>query len=209
VGYHFLLADPSVYIYVIKLFLLNSCRVLHHPPDAAKTPVPNLTFIDCEIFEMTDVKSPIIIGCDHAAYDLKEKVKAHLKDAGFEVQDAGAHSEASVDYPDYGIEVAGAVSNGTYERGILICGTGIGMSMVANRFPHVRAALCGDLLAAIICRQHNNANILVMGARMVGDVLAMAMVKAWLETPFEGGRHSGRLQKFDTVDHIPACTKTS
>ena len=147
-------------------------------------------------------KSTIIIGCDHAAFGLKEKVKAYLHQAGFAVKDAGAHSEASVDYPDYGAEVAGGVSNGKYERGILLCGTGIGMSMVANRFPHVRAALCSDLLAAIMSRQHNDANILVMGGRIIGDILAKEIVRTWLNTPFEGGRHQTRLDKFDDVKEI-------
>jgi ribose 5-phosphate isomerase B len=115
------------------------------------------------------------------------------------VEDVGPDSETSVDYPDFGMRVAQAISTGAFSRGILMCGTGLGMSMVANRFPHVRAALCGDLFAARMSREHNDANILVMGARVIGDVLAMEVVKTWLETPFEGGRHSQRLQKFDVV----------
>jgi ribose 5-phosphate isomerase B len=92
------------------------------------------------------------------------------------------------------------VSAGKFERGILLCGTGIGMSMVANKFPHVRAALCTDLFSSIMSKRHNNSNILVLGARVVGDILAMEIVKAWLETPFEGGRHQRRLDKFDRID---------
>ena len=145
-------------------------------------------------------KTPIIIGSDHAAYDLKEKVKAFLTERGIDVEDVGCHSKVSVDYPDFGIKVASMVSAGKFERGILLCGTGIGMSMVANKFPHVRAALCTDLFSAMMSKRHNNSNILVLGARVVGDILAMEIVKAWLETPFEGGRHQRRLDKFDRID---------
>jgi ribose 5-phosphate isomerase B len=139
----------------------------------------------------------IVIGCDHAALRLKEIVKAHLSAEGIEMTDIGAFSEASVDYPRIGNEVAARVSQGEFERGILMCGTGLGMSMVANRFAHVRAALCNDLFAAMMSRRHNDANILVMGGRVVGDVLALEIVKTWMETPFEGGRHQMRLDLFD------------
>lgn len=149
---------------------------------------------------MSENKSPIIIGSDHAAYGLKEKVKAYLLERGIDVDDVGSHSEDSVDYPDFGINVASMVSTGKFKRGILLCGTGIGMSMVANRFPNVRAALCSDLFSAIMSRRHNNSNILVLGGRVVGEALAMEMVKAWLETPFEGGRHQLRIDKFDQID---------
>lgn len=143
--------------------------------------------------------TPIVIGCDHAAYDLKEKIKALLIEKGIKVEDVGTHSEDSVDYPDFGAKVASMVSRGEFERGILLCGSGIGMSMVANRFPHVRAALCGDLFAAIMSRRHNNSNILVLGARVIGDALASELVKVWLETPFDGGRHQLRIDKFDEI----------
>jgi ribose 5-phosphate isomerase B len=149
---------------------------------------------------MSENKTPVIIGSDHAAFDLKEKIKAFLVDRGIDVEDAGSHSEDSVDYPDFGIKVASMVSTGKFERGILLCGTGIGMSMVANKFPHVRAALCSDLFSAIMSRRHNNSNILVLGGRVVGDALAMEMVRAWLETPFDGGRHQLRIDKFDQID---------
>ena len=149
---------------------------------------------------LSENKTPIIIGSDHAAFDLKEKIKAFLVDRGIDVEDAGSHSEDSVDYPDFGIKVASMVSTGKFERGILLCGTGIGMSMVANKFPHVRAALCSDLFSAIMSRRHNNSNILVLGGRVVGDALAMEMVRAWLETPFDGGRHQLRIDKFDQID---------
>jgi len=144
-------------------------------------------------------KTPIIIGSDHAAYPLKEKVKKYIIEKGIDVKDIGAFSEDSVDYADYGIKVASAVSTGEFERGILLCGTGLGMSMVANRFNHIRAALCNDVFSAIMSRKHNNSNILVMGGRLIGDVLAFEIVTAWLETSFEGGRHQSRIEKFDTL----------
>lgn len=148
---------------------------------------------------MDENKTPIIIGSDHAAYHLKEKVKGLIEKRGIEVEDVGTHSEESVDYPNIGIKVADSVSTGKFGRGILLCGTGIGMSMVANRFPCVRAALCNDLFSAMMSRQHNNANILVMGGRVIGDVLAEEILNAWLDTPFEGGRHHKRLEKFDRI----------
>ncbi len=141
----------------------------------------------------------MVIGCDHAAFGLKETIKAYLTEIGIQTDDMGAFSEASVDYPLIGQQVASQVSAGRYERGILLCGTGLGMSMVANRFPHVRAALCNDLFSAVMSRRHNDANILVMGGRVVGDILALEIVKTWMETPFEGGRHQGRLEMFDTL----------
>ena len=139
----------------------------------------------------------IIIGSDHAGYQVKQKVIAHLHDRGIEVEDAGTHSEASVDYTDYGKAVARKVSDASFERGILICGTGLGMCMVANRFPRVRAALANDLFSAIMSRRHNDSNILVLGGRLIGDVLAMQLVDTWIETPFEGGRHQRRLEKME------------
>jgi ribose 5-phosphate isomerase B len=139
----------------------------------------------------------IIIGCDHAAYQLKEILKARLIRDGLEVEDVGAFGPESVDYPRIGSKVAGEVSRGGFPRGILLCGTGLGMSMVANRFAHVRAALCNDLFSATMSRRHNDANVLIMGGRVVGDVLALEILKTWLETPFEGDRHQRRLDMFD------------
>ena len=141
----------------------------------------------------------IIIGCDHAAYRLKETLKAAMATQGISVTDVGTYDETSMDYPDTGKTVAQKISAGEYERGILICGTGLGMSMVANKYPHVRAALCNDLFSAAMSRRHNNANILVMGGRVVGDILALEILNTWLSTPFEGGRHQRRLDMFDTV----------
>ena len=141
----------------------------------------------------------IIIGSDHAGYPMKERVKVHLQNQGGQVEDVGTHSEESVDYTDFGKKVASKVSDGTFDRGILICGTGLGMSMVANRFRGVRAALANDLFSAIMSRRHNDSNILVMGGRLIGDTLAMQVVDTWLETPFEGGRHQSRLEKMDII----------
>lgn len=148
------------------------------------------------------IQTPIILGCDHAAYSLKEKVKAHLTEKAIDVADVGTDSEISVDYSDFGAKVASQVSTGRFDRGILLCGTGLGMSMVANKFPHVRAALCNDLFSAIMSRRHNDANILVMGGRVIGEALAAEIVNAWLETPFEGGRHQERIDNFESFERI-------
>jgi ribose 5-phosphate isomerase B len=150
---------------------------------------------------MTDASGPqrIIIGCDHAAFRLKETLKTAMQALGITVTDVGTHSEASMDYPDTGKIVAQQIASGEHDRGILICGTGLGMSMVANKYPHVRAALCNDLFSAAMSRRHNDANILVMGGRVIGDILALEILKTWLDTPFEGGRHQRRLEMFDRV----------
>ncbi len=141
----------------------------------------------------------IALGADHAGFELKEKIKKFLQEAGHEVLDLGCHSTESVDYPVYGAKVAKAVLQGEAERGILVCGTGLGMSMVANRFPGIRAALCHELFTARMSRLHNDANVLVLGGRVIGDVLALEMVKVFLETPFEGGRHLRRVNQIDEL----------
>jgi len=137
----------------------------------------------------------LIIGSDHAGYPLKEAIKPFLVELGWQVEDFGPRNEASVDYPDFGSPVSRMVAEGRYSRGILVCGTGLGMSMVANRYPEIRAALCNDLFSAIMSRRHNDANILVMGGRVIGIELAQEIVRTWITTPFEGGRHAERLQK--------------
>jgi ribose 5-phosphate isomerase B len=139
----------------------------------------------------------IIIGSDHAGFELKEKIRRHLASRGYRVEDAGTFSDASVNYVDVGRKVAAAVSEGRFLKGILICGSGIGMSMAANRFKGVRAALCADLLSARLSRQHNDANVLALGGRMIGDVLAMELVDTFLDTEFEGGRHLDRIRSMD------------
>jgi ribose 5-phosphate isomerase B len=141
----------------------------------------------------------ILIGCDHAAYGLKEKIKEALAAGDYRVEDVGTFSEASVDYPDFGQRVASGVSRGDFDRGILICGTGIGMSMVANKYTGVRAALCGEPFSASMSRRHNDANILVLGSRVTGEALALEIVDTWLNTPFDGGRHQSRLDKFSRL----------
>ena len=148
---------------------------------------------------MTEKKSPVIIGCDHAAYGLKDEIVAFLKEKGIEVEDVGTNGPASVDYPDFGIQVASAVASNRFQRGILICGTGLGMSMTANKFAKIRAALCTDLFSAAMSRKHNDANILVLGARVTGPGLALEIVNTWLETDFEGGRHQTRIDKFSNL----------
>lgn len=148
---------------------------------------------------MIENKTPMIIGSDHAAFPLKEILKKFIAEQDIPVQDVGTFSESSVNYPEFGIKVARAVSEGEFKRGILLCGTGIGMSMVANRFPHVRAALCGDVFSAKMSREHNDSNILVLGGRLIGETLAIEIVKTWLETPFAEGRHQTRLDQFDVI----------
>lgn len=143
------------------------------------------------------MSSSIIIGSDHAGFELKEKIRTRLISEGYTVEDAGAFNESSVNYVDYAKTVALAVSEVRFSKGILVCGSGIGMSMAANRFKGVRAALCADLLSARLSRQHNNANVLALGGRLIGDVLAFELVKTFLETQFEEGRHLERIQSMD------------
>ena len=142
----------------------------------------------------------IIIGSDHAGFLLKESLKPFLEALGLFVLDVGADSDQAVDYPDFGKKVAGAVSAGLYPRGIAICGSGIGMSIVANRFPGVRAALCLDAETARLARLHNDANILVLAGRKTDPQTARDIVKTWLETAFEGGRHQRRLDKITELE---------
>lgn len=139
----------------------------------------------------------IAIGADHAGFILKEHLRAWLAEAGHELRDFGAHSAESVDYPDYAALVAGAVAGGSAERGILVCGSGIGMAIAANRVRGVRAAACIDLYSARLCRQHNDANVLALGSRIVAPPLAEALAEVFLTTTFEGGRHARRVAKLD------------
>ncbi|RLB67952.1 MAG: ribose 5-phosphate isomerase B [Deltaproteobacteria bacterium] len=142
----------------------------------------------------------IVIGSDHGGLELKEAVKAALISRGMDVDDFGTDNGESVDYPDFAEKVAGAVSRGLVELGILICGTGIGMSIVANKFPGVRAALVTDEFMAQMAREHNNANVLVLGGRVLSADLAIKMVNVWLDTDYEGGRHQRRLDKIAQVE---------
>ena len=140
------------------------------------------------------------IASDHAGYELKESLKNSLKEEGIELLDLGPQNTDSVDYPDYGIKLAKAVAEDDGMNGIVICGTGIGMSIVVNRFPGIRGTLCSDLYTAKLCREHNDSNILILGGRVVGKGLALEIVKTWLSTPFEGGRHQKRLDKIKDID---------
>ena len=142
----------------------------------------------------------VVVGSDHAGYELKEQVKTILTEKGHTVIDVGTGSPASVDYPDFGIEAATLVGRGEADRGVLVCGTGIGMSIVANKVKGVRAALIDDLYSAIQSRKHLDANILVLGGRVTGRDLAAEITRVWLDTPFEGGRHSKRLEKIEKYE---------
>ena len=138
----------------------------------------------------------IAIASDHAGYDLKVQSKPELEKLGFEVLDLGTDGPASVDYPDFALKMAEALKAGTVARGVLVCGSGIGISMAANRHKHVRAALCHDHLTAKLSRQHNNANVLCLGGRTTGPDVAKDCLRVFLETEFEGGRHQNRVAKF-------------
>ncbi|KIH78176.1 ribose 5-phosphate isomerase [Geoalkalibacter ferrihydriticus DSM 17813] len=142
----------------------------------------------------------IVIGSDHGGLALKEAVIGFLEMQGFKVDDVGTSNQESVDYPDFGEKVARLVSRGEVSRGILICGTGIGMSIVANKFPGVRAALATDEFMARMAKEHNNANIVVLGGRVITPESAQRMVAAWLEAAYEGGRHQQRLDKITRIE---------
>jgi len=137
----------------------------------------------------------IAIASDHAGYDLKEALAAQLREEGFSVQNLGTHGTASVDYPDFADEMAAALAAGPAEQGVLVCGTGIGISIAANRHRHLRAALCQNTTEARLSRQHNNANVIALGARTLGPEVAADCVRVFLETEFEGGRHERRVSK--------------
>lgn len=142
----------------------------------------------------------IAIGSDHAGFALKERIKAHLSAMGHQYRDFGAYSDASTDYPDYGLPAAEAVAKGELDRGILICGTGIGMSVTANKVPGIVAALCTSTEMAELSRRHNNANILTLGGRITHEEEALKIVEVWLRTPFEGRRHARRVGKIQTYE---------
>ncbi len=149
----------------------------------------------------------IAIGADHAGFPLKQAVKSWLEEHGYQVDDLGTYDTSSVDYPDYAAAVAHEVAEGKAEYGILICGTGIGMSMSANKVPGIRAALCTNAYTARMSRRHNDANVLCMGARVVGVGVAESIVEAWLSEEFEGGRHARRVAKINALDE--ECPKRS
>lgn len=143
----------------------------------------------------------IAIGADHGGYELKELIKKMIiEELGYEVVDFGVDSPTSVDYPDFAIPVAEKVADGEFDRGILICGTGIGMSIAANKVRGIRAALVHDLYSAKATREHNDSNVLTMGGRIIGPEVAREIVRIWLTTPFTGGRHTRRLEKIKAAE---------
>ena len=143
----------------------------------------------------------IALGSDHGGFALKQELMKHLDARGLEYKDYGTYSDASCDYPVYGKAVAHAVASGECERGIIICGTGIGISMAANKVKGVRAALCGDCFSAEMTRKHNDANVLALGARVVGPGLALKIVDTFLENEFEGGRHARRVALLSEIEN--------
>ncbi|MEQ8388137.1 MAG: ribose 5-phosphate isomerase B [Alphaproteobacteria bacterium] len=143
----------------------------------------------------------ILVAADHAGFPLKQRLSARLDQAGYEVVDLGTDGEESVDYPDFGAALAAALGDGKASRGVVICGTGIGISIAVNRFPWVRAALCHDGLSARFARQHNDANVLALGARLIGEETAWDCLTQFLATPFEGGRHENRVAKLSALNN--------
>lgn len=158
---------------------------------------------------MVEVARPgerIPIASDHAGFELKERLRAALAELGYQVEDIGTHSTASTDYPDYAHPLAQEVSTGEAARGVLLCGTGLGMSYVANRYPGVRAAVAWTPEIASLARKHNDANVLVLPARFVSDEDALAILQTWLGTPFEGGRHEQRVGKIERDPDAPEAS---
>jgi RpiB/LacA/LacB family sugar-phosphate isomerase len=147
-----------------------------------------------------DTMARIIIGSDHAGFLLKEAIKQYLADKGYTITDVGTDSTEPVDYPDFAAKVANRVSAGGFDRGILVCGSGAGMTIVANKFPHIRAALCLDVETARLSRLHNDTNILVLAGRRTDTELAKSITQMWLNTEFEGGRHQGRIDKIREIE---------
>jgi ribose 5-phosphate isomerase B len=142
----------------------------------------------------------VAIAADHGGFKLKEEIKALLSSMNIQFEDFGCECEQSVDYPDYALPVAEKVAAGEFDRGILVCGTGIGMSIAANKIPGVRCALVHDTFSARATREHNDSNVLAMGERVIGPGLALDIVKIWLETEFQGGRHERRVEKIKGIE---------
>ena len=149
----------------------------------------------------------IALGCDHGGFGLKQEILSYLQQAGYAVNDLGCHSEESVDYPDFAERVCAAIGSRKADRGILICGTGIGMSMAANKIPNIRAAACSEPYSAILSKRHNNSNVLCMGARVVASGLATLITEGWLNASYEGERHQRRVDMLTRIEQrysIPA-----
>ena len=152
---------------------------------------------------------PIALASDHAGFPLKEKVREYLVRKGIAVQDLGTHSLERVDYPDYAEKVAVQVAEGQEDCGILVCGTGLGMMLAANKVPGVRALPCNDTISAYFARSHNNGNVLALGCRLLDEATMQKIVDTWLATPFEGGRHAQRVEKIEDIDahhHREKCS---
>jgi ribose 5-phosphate isomerase B len=146
----------------------------------------------------------VAVGADHAGFALKQHLTEWLVAEGHRVVDVGTHSPDSVDYPDFAASVAQRVSAGIVDRGLLVCGTGIGMAIAANKIPGIRAGVCTDVSTALLSRQHNDLNVLALAGRLTSPADAIAIVGAWLETPFEGGRHQRRLDKVALLERVAA-----
>ena len=142
----------------------------------------------------------IALGADHAGYGLKEEIKSFLRQKKIDCHDFGTYNASSTDFPDWGIKVAEVVAKNEFERGILVCGTGLGMCLVANKVPGIRATPCYGIFAARLSREHNNSNILVLGARITAKDLALRIVETWLAAEFMGGRHQERLEKLAAIE---------
>ena len=142
----------------------------------------------------------IALGADHGGYELKNEVRTHLENQGIEVLDLGTNSKESVDYPKYGFMVGDAIINGKADLGVIVCGTGLGISMAANKVPGIRAAVCTETYSARMAREHNNANILALGGRVVGVGLALDIVDIFIKTPFAGGRHARRVDLISSIE---------
>jgi ribose 5-phosphate isomerase B len=151
----------------------------------------------------------IALGADHAGWELKEVLKAWLIQEGYDVADFGTHSTDAVDYPDYALLVAEAVATARAEGGLLVCGTGVGMAITANKVPGIRAAVCADAYTARMSREHNDANVLTLGGRLMAPEQALGILRAWLEAAFAGGRHARRVEKIDEIERrrlaVPAA----
>ncbi len=147
----------------------------------------------------------IALGCDHGGFRLKEEIAVHLKACGIEYSDFGAFSEEPVDYPDLALSIAEAVKKGDFDQGVICCGTGIGVAITANKVPGIRAAQCHDTFSARAAREHNNANILTLGGRVIGPGLARDIINVWLESEFTGGRHARRVDKISSIEQKYSC----
>lgn len=200
-------SDPKTIIDADTVNALPEGGTLHLPAGAILTPLAQTAALERRIrivpeaakAARPDEKRSIAIGADHGGYPMKEMLKAQLR-ADYVVIDCGTDSAESVDYPDFALKVAEAVASGRAWRGIMIDGAGIGSSMVANKVPGVRAALCYDQATAVNSREHNDANVLTLGAGLIGSNLAQQIVQTWLKTDFAGGRHAKRVDKIMAVE---------